>query len=672
MRYQNPELLYLLFAIAVPIIVHLFNFRKHKKIYFSSIRFLKYIKKTNKNQSQIKNLLILLSRILAIFFLVLAFSKPFIPIKDNKKVENIFIYIDNSLSMDINYNNGNLLQKAKERAMEIIKSHSNVDAFFLITNDFESKHTKSYSAESIKKQIENVNNSSRIRSISDVSLRMNSINTGFNYLYFISDMQINTLKLVDLNHSNENSNIYLIPIIQKTTKNISIDSCFTSSPIFVLEDEITLKVILNNNGKEDVNDEVLFLYLDEKQKSQQYINLLAGEKKEITFKILLKKEKSIIGELRINDFPVSFDNNLFFTINRSNKVNIVSINNNTDNQAFSSLFLKDTILFNYQSFNSRNINYNTLLKQDFVILNGIEKLSTGLLNSLNKITENGGSLLIVPNSTLENTVLYNQMLKSLDINTIYKKVDQKLKINKFTLEHPLYKNVFKEALSKVNYPLSKKSYKLNNTIISSRIISLENNNEFLLSYNREKGNIYQFSSPLDNQYNDFTKHALFVPTLINMATRTIKNDLLYYTIGLDKEIFCDNISIRKTSPHLKGINLDIIPTISTKSSRTVINTHNQVYESGIYDLEYDDNKTNSFAFNYDRNESIISSLSIADIDKQIKENNINNTSIITSSGERLISTIKEQQNGKELWKISIMLSLLFFAIEIILIKLLKS
>ena len=95
MTYQNPHLLYALFAIAIPIIIHLFNFRKHKTIYFSSIRFLKEIKEENKKKSKLKNILILLSRILAIAFLVLAFSKPYIPIKNQQKTENIFIYIDN-------------------------------------------------------------------------------------------------------------------------------------------------------------------------------------------------------------------------------------------------------------------------------------------------------------------------------------------------------------------------------------------------------------------------------------------------------------------------------------------------------------------------------------------------------------------------------------------------
>ena len=88
MRYQNPQLLYALFAIAIPILIHFLNLRKHKKIYFSSVRFLKEIKENKNKRSKLKNLLLLLSRVLAITFLVLAFAKPYIPVNEYNQSNN--------------------------------------------------------------------------------------------------------------------------------------------------------------------------------------------------------------------------------------------------------------------------------------------------------------------------------------------------------------------------------------------------------------------------------------------------------------------------------------------------------------------------------------------------------------------------------------------------------
>ena len=137
MIYQNPQILYALLALAIPIIIHLFNFRKHEKVYFSSIRFLEEIKTQNKKKRNIKNLLILLSRIFALLFLILAFAKPYIPNENNSdEKNNIFIYIDNSFSMNAISEDGRLLDIAKNTSNDVINTFPKTTKFYLLTNDF--------------------------------------------------------------------------------------------------------------------------------------------------------------------------------------------------------------------------------------------------------------------------------------------------------------------------------------------------------------------------------------------------------------------------------------------------------------------------------------------------------------------------------------------------------
>ena len=155
MRYQNPQLLYALLAIAIPIIIHLFSFRKHKTVYFSSIRFLKEIKEENKKRSTLKNILILISRILAISFLVLAFARPYIPLNNNHKSNNIFLYLDNSFSMESDDGEGRLLDIAKEKARIITKSYSIESNFYIITNDNDPIHKNSFNGNDIITEIDN-------------------------------------------------------------------------------------------------------------------------------------------------------------------------------------------------------------------------------------------------------------------------------------------------------------------------------------------------------------------------------------------------------------------------------------------------------------------------------------------------------------------------------------
>src|SRR5690606_11246830 len=102
--------------------IHLFNFRRFKKVMFPNLRFLEEVQIQNKSKRQLKKWLVLASRLLALTFLVLAFARPFIPGKDQGKAASgnvLSIYIDNSFSMNAEGTEGELLETAKNRAREL-------------------------------------------------------------------------------------------------------------------------------------------------------------------------------------------------------------------------------------------------------------------------------------------------------------------------------------------------------------------------------------------------------------------------------------------------------------------------------------------------------------------------------------------------------------------------
>ncbi len=671
MNYQNPQLLYALFAIAIPIIIHLFNFRKFEPIYFSSIRFLKDIKEQNQKKSKLKNILILLSRILAIIFLVLAFSKPYIPSENKQITKNVFLYIDNSQSMDINFGEGNLLNIAKKKAIEISNAYSNDINFYLIENDFLSKNRIAYNSQEIKQQIEKITVSSKQRSCFDIISRSNSINSKDNHLYFISDFQKNTFKIDELKKININNKTSFLSVNNNINiPNISIDSLFITDPVFSPNNEIQLTVLISNTSDEKINNEVILLYLDNEQKSQQHINLLPKESKKIIFSFINNKKSIIEGEIRSYDLPITFDNNLFFILRNKEKINVSTINQADNNKAFSNLFKSDSSLFTFNSFETININYNNLLKQDAIILNEVTEISSGILNSLLSFTNNGGNLIIIPPADITDFNSYNILLEKLGLNKIINKKEMELKINQFSTKHPIYKNVFTKPIDKISYPFSTQSYTLNRKKTNTQIIGYANKEDFLTEYEYKKGNIYQFSSPLNKSYNNFTEHALFVPTMINITTSSVLLETPYYIVGNNQNIntkyYNDNKNIR-----IIGENIDIIPTVTYKNGIQLLSYNNQIKKNGIYSIMNNNQIIDKIAFNYNTNESKISLLSNKEIKKFITENNINNINFISPKNLNIKKVIKEQNFGKEYWKISLLLSLLFFAIEIFLLKIIK-
>ena len=673
MRFQNPQLLYFLFAIAIPILIHLFNFRKHKTIYFSSIRFLKEIKEDNRKKSNLKNLLILLSRILAISCLVLAFAKPYIPIENkSKETSNVFIYIDNSFSMDAESINGRLLSIAKEKARSISKTYPNETNFWLINNDFLALQNNSNNTNEIANQIDAIKTSANSKSLKQIVNRQISLNNENAHLYIISDMQISGLKVEELNNLDINTSIFLIPITANENNNISIDSCWINTPLFNNSQEISIYTTITNQSKNKLNDQAVFLEINKKQKSQQYINLKAKESKIISFTFTPDNTDILQGLIKINDYPISFDNKCYFTLKNTNKVAVLCINSNSNSTAITALFNNDTSLFNFKNTSDKNIDFNSLMNQDIILINEVEKFSSGLINSLNNFTKNGGSIAIFPPKEIDITS-YNNTLNKLGIDKFSKLKTQKTLLENINTKHPIYKNVFEGKLDKINFPKIKKYY----PIVSQRnsnsiaLLTQENKAVFLSVYSKGKGSIYLFNSPLNIEFNNFSKHALFVPTLINLATSSIRTESIYNTISPEDYFTSNKIKNSNALVHLKNEKIDIITTQKTHFGHQVFYTHNQISKNGIYTIEVEGKAIDAIAYNYTTTESEGKTLKINELESWRSSFNLDNIQIINGNTKSLIATINDNQKAKELWRIALIFSLIFFASEILLIKLIK-
>jgi len=178
MKFINPQFLWAFGVLAIPIIIHLFNFRRFKKVMFPNLRFLQEVQIQNKNKQQLKKLLVLASRLLALSFLVLAFAGPFIPGKDEgvSAAGNVLsIYIDNSFSMNAEGSEGELLEVAKNRARNIAGAYNETDQFQLLSNDFEGKHQRLVNREAFLQWVDELGYSAKTRNLSEVYTRQKNL-----------------------------------------------------------------------------------------------------------------------------------------------------------------------------------------------------------------------------------------------------------------------------------------------------------------------------------------------------------------------------------------------------------------------------------------------------------------------------------------------------------------
>lgn len=258
MQFLFPLFLFALAFIAIPIIIYFFNFRRFKTVYFSNVYFLKNIKKESKRKVRLKQLFILIARILTICCLVIAFSQPFLP--SNNKVQNspnqlVAIYIDNSFSMNAKADKGQLLDIARSKAADIANEYRAGTKFMLITNDLHPKHQYSFNREQFIQQVSEIVASPNVIPLSRVYNRIKEstsnveLNTGKDF-YFLTDFQRG---ITDIQNLKTDTSLwtYFIPLIPNTANNLYIDSCWFETPSRKLNQEEELFVKIVNRSDQD-------------------------------------------------------------------------------------------------------------------------------------------------------------------------------------------------------------------------------------------------------------------------------------------------------------------------------------------------------------------------------------------------------------------------------------
>jgi hypothetical protein len=683
MTFVSPLFLWALAAIAVPIIIHLFNFRKYKKVYFTNVKFLRELQEESKSKSRLKEILILAARCLAIASLVLAFSQPVIPNKTNAVkntgVSAISIYIDNSFSMENVNKQGPLLELAKTHAKEVIKVFGNADKFQVITNDFEGRHQRFHTKEDALTILEEIKVSSSVRDLGDVLKRqsdfLNNSNLDNKKIYVFSDAQRSTFNL-DKIIPDTSLITTLVPLKANQVNNVFIDTCWFETPLqqkgFI--QKLHAKIVNNGNTRIDVSSAKLFL--NKQQIAIASFSLDANATTEIKFTFECKQSGLNYGSVKIEDYPVTFDDELYFAFNSKVNVSVTLVNGKDQNpvNSFSSLFKSDS-LFSFNSFSEQTIDYSAFKTSDLVILNQLAELSSGLISELNKFTTRGGALVIIP-SQKSNILSYNQALSALKLPAMLLLDSATIKTDKIDMSSKFYEGVFEKMEDRLNLPLVNKHFTF---IKASRsdfepVLSLQNGDVFLGRQRLNNALIYLFSSPLNENCTNFNKHALFVPTFYQVCFSSLHSVPLFYQVSSNVVISLKNDgSMHEQPPHIKKTDnsIDIIPEIRNINNSLFLYTQRQITAPGFYEVSRLNTTLLPLAFNYSRKESDLVCYSSEELSKIIADKGWRSVNLINDTQSDISKQILLGAEGKKLWKLFIILALLFIAIEVILLRLLK-
>ncbi|MCF0042644.1 BatA domain-containing protein [Dyadobacter fanqingshengii] len=686
MGFLFPSFLWGLLAVSVPIAIHIFNFRRTKKVYFTNVAFLKAVETKTRSVRQVKHWLVLAARVLAIICLALAFAQPFLPAKNNFAVDRkgiTSLYLDNSLSMESELNNKRYLDIATARLSELLGLFRNATSLQLVTNDFSAQEQGLYASEKLRDRLTTIGLSNTPRTFEQVYKRQENLmarhqHPGKNQLFWFSDFQKSTSGNLSGLKTDTTNQLFLVPVQAAAEKNVFVDSAWLNTPFIRELQNNILFVKVSNSGSEAARNVVLKLNLDNTQASTASVNVPANGSATAKFNFNLKGKGYKKGQITFDDFPVTFDNNYYFVLNASPLIRVLHIYGQKSTGNYIENVYANDSLFSLQSYSANNVDPGLIKKTDLVVLEGVTALSGSLPQDLQELIRNGGSITVIPPAA-PNTESYNGFLARLGVNGLAATQNGDPAPVAFAApdrNNPFFSDVFEESVRQelnLNLPSASPVWSWANA--GQMVLALRNGQTYLNQVTSGTGKLYLFAAPLNPEYGNIAQHAIFVPIMYKIAASSVRAQRTSFKFD-ENPI---SLNVEKAQPNtvykLRRNKTEVIPVQRIAGNQLLLEIPQgdqlgEGLDAGYFELLKDNKVEQIIALNHNNAESKLQYYSPDELRTIFAGQK--NIQVFDRIDDDAFSTAFQQQNmGTNLWKYFLYAALFFLLVEIALIRFLK-
>lgn len=642
MQFKHPEILYFLFLLVIPILVHLFQLRRFKKEYFTNVKLLKELQIQTRKSAKIKKWLLLATRLLLLTCLILAFAQPFFNAKDTtNKGNELIILLDNSFSMQAKGAKGELLKRSIQELLEELPENQQ---FSLLTN---SEVFWDTDIKSIQKELQNLSYSSLPFQLDYLinQVEIKKKNTKKDYVIITDAIETESKKASELKADNV---VYFIQPEAENKINCSIDTVVISQ---VLEQFYELKITLQSYGA--TKNEVPLSIINNTSKAiAKTIVQFSKPTTEITITI---PKKDFHGYVSIDDGSLTYDNTYYLSITKPEKTNIIAIGTSEKNNFLSRIYTPDE--FNFNSTELKSLDYNQIENQEAILLNELENLPVALGTTLQSFYEKGGTVLLIPNEKNSTSELnsFTNHFGAIHFSALASTEKQITTIN---FSHPLYQTVFEKKVTNFQYPKVKTSFGLSGL---TSILQFDDTAIFAGSTTNRLGNFYAFSAPINKQNSNFQNAPLIVPTLYKMGQNQNKTGINAFTIGENQNMILETILAKDEAVTITNDAYSFIPLQQILNAKCKLTFGDYPEKAGNFDVVKGKETLKKISFNYPRTESNLSNINTTNFDTFTKVNTIGT----------VLNDIASERTSSEVWKWFLLATLLLLFTELLIQKLIK-
>jgi hypothetical protein len=661
-----PLFLFAGLSLSIPILIHLFNLRKYKTVLFPNTRFLKNIQLNSRKQSQVRYKWLLITRLLFLTALILAFAQPFFKKNAAKETANKLqvIYLDNSYSMSASRGARTVFDIARDAAARQVKHATPGTRFIFLTNDKPASY-RPEPADKVLSEIYATDVSASSRTVSQAltatqGIMQDQASAGAD-LYYYSDFQQSAFPAPPEQSLMRNVTFYGLPVQTTEASDIYIDTAFLTTPVLQTGKNNTLIVRTHLQGKAPKENPALTLTINGQVKSAASLDFSDNNTRQgsrvdtLSFQVNDASWQKI--ELTVNDAGMRFDDTFRITARSAPNLSVLVLNESQPNPYIQAAF---------RAYNGFRINQvasaaapGSWKEYNLVILNGVTTIDSMLGKKLNRALQDGQTICVFPGRT-GNPASLNAGLKQVGDITITGIDTAAQTASSLQQGSALVRDLFEKIPDNVQLPVANWHYNISSGLSANQqsILSFRNGDPLLARYTPSRGQLYICATSADLQSGNFPGSYFFTPFLYEMAVESGSSSIFAITSGAQQPVYLTMAGeAGRSTLHIYGRNLDIIPPQRPSGAGVDVFVDQAVQQPGFYAIAATGTDTTLVALNQDKAESQLTFRDIPTLKKEWNGDNIKWLDVTTTGA------ITASPDNFAIWKICIILALIMLAAE---------
>lgn len=673
LTFLNSLVLSVLAAALIPLLIHLFNKQRSKKILFSSLRFLKNLEKQRLRKVKLYQILLILIRTLIIIFIIVAFSRPTLTGNwssggTTAARTTMVIILDDGLNMQRYDEEGRRFNRAIAKLKDIIASAKQDDKIGIIRtsspqidvmDSLDVKQIKfTYKVGDFKNALiladkifaDNPNLNKELHIISD--------------FFTFSDQDIGQLENLS------EVNLYFEKIGKPGKQNICIDSLVIPNKLLEINKPVNFEVFLRYQSGKTPQNVNIHLFLENQRMAQSSVNINPGENKNLTLSFSPRNTGKQKGYVEIDDDDLLLDNRYYFSLDIPEKIKLLFVDSSPSaylNAALETINLGSNIDITQENYNT--LAHQSFSKFDVICFSNLSSLSRSLIDRLHLFLTNGGGLIFIPGNQI-NLSSFNQdlspILGNVEIKSIAKarKKDEFFTIKMPNKNNPFMTGFFRQDDSKISSPQIYQYVRFSRSNQYEEIIQLNSGDPFLLRSRNEKRNVLILSSYPDNQWSDIQFKGIYIPLLVQIIKYAAFNGSRYGQNVIAGEELTASFS-RLNSQNLYYLKLpdgDKIKIIPSMSQSGILFNLNYFNKPGNYIILEKEKKKSIISVNVNSNRINSQPYDLRNLEEKFAN------SMVIEESENIYEIVQQARFGTELWRYAIIAAIILLILEAVFVK----